>query len=244
MKLYDIRILILSRGRSDNVSTVNVFPDYIELLVPESEKDLYASKYANPILTIPDDVIGLGRVRNWVLDNFKENTVVMLDDDIQRCYCISGLHARQIKDKDEMVQIIINDAVMCQDLGLHCFGYTQTDIRKYSGCEPFKFTGWVGCVIGVVGRKYRFRDDKYKVDIDYCLKNMLVDRVLWIDCRYYFFQNRDNNKGGNSIFRTADEYQKSLDSLLQTWKGWLTMSENRSQVSLRTHIKRKQDIKL
>lgn len=235
---------MLSRGRSENVSTANVFPDYIEMLVPESEKALYTAKYPNPILTIPDDIIGLGRVRNWVLDNFKENTIVMVDDDIKYCYCITGFRAQQITDKDEMVQIIINDAVMCQDLGLHCFGYTQTDIRKYSGCEPFKLTGWVGCVIGVVGRKYRFRDDKYKVDIDYCLKNMLVDRVIWIDCRYYFFQNRDNNTGGNSIFRTADEFQKSVDSLLQTWKGWLTMSENRSQISLKINIKRKQDIKI
>lgn len=244
MNSLDIKILILSRGRSDNVSTVNVFPDYIEILVPESEKELYASKYSNPILTIPDEIMGLGRVRNWVLDNFKERTIIMLDDDIQRCYCISGLHARQIKDKEEMLQILINDAVMCDDAGLHCFGYTQTDIRKYSGCEPFKLTGWVGCVIGVIGRKYRFRDDKYKVDIDFCLKNMLVDRVIWIDCRYYFFQNRDNNKGGNSIFRTAEDYQRSLDSLLQTWQGWLTVSENRSQISIKTHIKRKQDIKL
>lgn len=245
MKLYDIRVIILSRGRSDNVTTVNILPDYIEMLVPESEKHLYEAKYPNPILTIPDDIIGLGRVRNWVLDNFKEKIIIMVDDDINKCYCITGLHARNIKDKEEMLQVFINDAVMCEDAGLHCFGYTQTDIRKYSGCEPFKLTGWVGCVIGVIGRKYRFRDDKYKVDIDFCLKNMLVDRVIWINCMYYFFQNRDNNTGGNSIFRTQDEYEKSLNSLLEKWKGWLTMSKsNKSQISLKTHIKRKQDIKL
>ncbi len=244
MKQYDIKILILSRGRSDSVSTVSLLPDWVEMLVPVSEKELYEKKYKNPILTIPDEVIGLGPVRNWVLDNFKENIVIMIDDDIKIMYAITELHARQISDPDEFVQILINAAVMCEDAGLHCFGFSQTDIRKYNGTEPFKLVGWVGCIIGVVGRKFRFRDDKFKVDIDFCMKCMLVDRVIWIDNRYYCIQQRDNNKGGNSAFRTAEEYQKSLDSLIDKWKGWLTVSENRSQVSIKTHIKRKQEIKL
>ena len=44
---------------------------------------------------------------------------------------------------------------------------------------------------------------------------------------------------------TQEEFEKSLNSLLEKWKGWLTMSRsNKSQISLKTHIKRKQDIKL
>ena len=244
MKQYDIKLLILSRGRSDAVSTASLLPDWVEMLVPVSEAEEYKKRYANPILTIPDEIMGLGPVRNWVLDNFKENIVIMIDDDIKTMYCISGLHARAITDKEEFVQILINTAVMAEDAGLHCFGYSQTDIRKYNGTEPFKLGGWVGCIIGVIERKFRFRDDKFKVDIDYCLKCMLVDRVIWIDNRYYCIQQRDNNKGGNSAFRTQEEYQKSLNSLLEKWKGWLTTSENRSQVSIKTHIKRKQEIKL
>lgn len=245
MSLYNIKILILSRGRSEHVTTVDLLPNYIEILVPESEKELYESRYDNPILTIPDEIIGLGQVRNWVLDNFQERTVIMLDDDIIKVYRITGPSAIQVKDKEEMLQVLINTAIMADDAGLHCFGYTQTDIRKYSGCEPFRLTGWVGCCIGVIGRKYRFRDDKYKVDIDFCLKNLLVDRIIWIDCRYYFFQHRDNNKGGNSIFRTSDDYQKSLDSLLDKWSPWLKLSRsNKSQISLKIQIQRKQDIQI
>lgn len=245
MKLYDIRVLILSRGRSDCVTTVDLFPEYIEMLVPESEKELYEEKYSNPILTIPDSMVGLGAVRNWVLDNFQEDIVIMIDDDVQHIYRLTGTNAKQVKDKDEVMQIVINTAVMAKDAGLHCFGYSQTDIRKYNACEPFKLTGWVGCLIGVIGRKYRFRDDKYKVDIDYCLKNMLVDRILWIDSRYYFAQNRDNNKGGNSMFRTQEEFEKSVDSLVEKWSPWLKKSNRHSsQINLQTNVKRKQVLKL
>jgi len=233
LKLYDIRILILSRGRSESATTPSLLPDWVEMLVPESEKELYAAKFANPVLTTPDDVKGLGNLRNWVLDNFKENTVIMIDDDIKYMHCITGEKARRIEDKNEFVQILINDAVMANDLGVHIFGFTQTDIRKYKGIEPFSFNGWVGCCIGVIGRKYKFRDDYFKVDIDYCLKCLLVDRIIFIDNRYYFLQNRDNNTGGNATFRTKELFEKSVETLLNKWQGCLSKKYNKTQVSLR-----------
>lgn len=244
MKIYNIKVLILSRGRSETISTHKILPEYVEILVPESEKKLYESVCKNPIVTIPDSVIGLGEVRNWVLKYYKENIVVMFDDDIIRLYCLTGEKARPITDSEEIMQVVINAAVMAEDAGLHCFGFSQTDIRKYNGTEPFKLTGWVGGVIGVIGRKFEFRKDKYKVDIDYCLKNLLVDRVLWIDSRYCFAQMRDNNVGGNSQFRSETEYNDSLTSLLDKWGKYLTKQDKKSQITLKINVKRKQVLKL
>lgn len=149
------------------MTTTNLLPDWVEMLVPDDEVDKYKALYSNPILSIPKEIEGLGPVRNWVLDNFKEETVIMIDDDIRIVYCLTGKLNRRIEDKGELTQIIINTAVMAKDLGVHVFGYSQTDIRKFNGTMPFALHGWVGCVIGVIGRKYRFRNDKFKVDIDY-----------------------------------------------------------------------------
>lgn len=244
LKYYNIRTMILSRSRWDNVSTLNIFPDWIEILVPQSEKEKYSSRYQNPIITIPDKCEGLGKVRNWVLDNFKENIIIMLDDDLLNLYCLTGELSRPIKDKDESVQILINIAVMANDLEVHCFGISQTDIRKYCACDPFNFNGWVGGIIGVIGRKHRFRDDKFKVDIDFCMKNLLADRIIFVDSRYYCVQCRDNNKGGNSIFRTDEKYNKSLESLVSKWSPWIKPIERKGQISLRTKVKRRQSYKL
>ena len=244
MNVYNMKVLILSRGRSETITTTKILPDYIEVLVPESEKEQYQKTLENPLLTIPDNIIGLGAVRNWVLKNFKEKIIVMVDDDIVRLYCLTAEKARPITDPEEIMQVIINAAVMAEDAGVHCFGFSQTDIRKYYGTEPFKLTGWVGGVIGVIGRKYEFRDDKYKVDIDYCLKNLLVDRVIWMDKRYCFEQARDNNVGGNSEFRSETEYQKSLESLLKKWGKYLIKFDKKRQISLKLNVKRKQVIKL
>lgn len=214
------------------------------MLVPDDEVEKYEALYPNPILSIPKEVKGLGFVRNWVLDHFKEETIIMIDDDIKILYCITMEHARRIKDKGEVVQILINSAVMAKDMGVHVFGYTQTDIRKFNGTSPFELHGWVGCVIGVIGRKYRFRDDYFKVDIDFCLQNLLVDRILFIDNRYYWYQNGDNNVGGNSIFRTQEGFKKSVDSLKEKWGENLKVSYHKSQIRISLNVKRKQQIEL
>lgn len=237
-----IRLLIISRSRSDTIAdnTARLLPDWVEVLVPESEREAYSKVIANPLLTVPDEVRGLGQLRNWILDNFKEETIVMVDDDISIVYNLSGEKARRIDDPEELVQIIINDAVMAKDTGCKCFGYSQTDIRKYKGHEPFSFSKWVGCVIGVIGRKYRFRNDKFKVDIDFCLQNLLVDRILFVDNRYYFAQKRDTNKGGNSEFRTKEGYDESKQSLIKKWRGYLIPIDHDTQEGLRMKVQRRQ----
>lgn len=167
----------------------------------------------------------------------------MIDDDIKYCFCNTELHARRITDKDEMIQILINTAVMAKDAGAKCFGFSQTDIRKYNGTSPFNLCTWVGCIIGVIGRSHKFRDDKFKVDIDFCLQNLLTDRIIWQDERYYFLQNRDNNTGGNSLFRNQKDYEESLNSLKKKWGRFLKQGKsNKSQIKLNLNVKRKQDI--
>ena len=166
----------------------------------------------------------------------------MVDDDIKHFYCLTGIRTRQVNDPDEVVQVIINAAVMAKDAGAHCFGFSQTDIRKYNGTEPFRFNSWVGCLVGVIGRDYRFRDDKFKVDIDFCLQNLLVDRIVWIDNRYWTSQSRDNNLGGNAKYRTKDEFDKSLKSLLDKWGDCLKIGKHKNQVKLSINVKRRSNI--
>lgn len=100
LKELDLKIVILSRSRSNVITTHKLLPSYIEVLVPESQKAQYEAKVPNPIITTPDDVKGLGKLRNWCIDNFKERTIVMLDDDITKCYCLSGYRTNSIKDPD------------------------------------------------------------------------------------------------------------------------------------------------
>ena len=244
LKKYDIRIIILSRGRYNTITTTNILPDWIEVLVPESEYSSYKQRLENPLLTIPDEIEGLGAVRNWVLDNFKERTIIMLDDDIKRLYSLTGEYSEEIDDKEEVVQVLINTAVMANDMGVKVFGYNQTDIRKYNATEPFRLSTWIGGVIGVIGRRYRFRQDKFKVDIDYCLQNLLDERILLQDARYLFSQLRDNNIGGNSIFRTEEGYNKSVETLKRKWGDCIKVKNHKGQLHISLNVARRQKLEI
>lgn len=245
LKELDIKIVILSRSRSDTITTHKLLPSFIEVLVPESQKDLYKAKVANPVITTPDDIVGLGKLRNWCIDNFKEQTIIMLDDDITKCYCLTGYRTKAIRDPEVVLEVILNAAIMAKDLGVGCFGFSQTDIRKYNATQPFDLCTWVGGIIGVIGKGIRFRNDKFKVDIDFVLQNLLTKRIIWQDTRYYFFQLRDNNAGGNSDFRTKENYIQSTKTLKDKWGKYLKISnKHASQLKITLNVKRRQSIKL
>lgn len=243
MKNLDVKILILSRSRYKTITAHKLLPDFIEVLVPESQKELYAQRINNPILTVPDEIEGLGSLRNWVLDHFNEKCIIMVDDDIKTCYSLMGSLSKKITDQNEIIEILIGTYITANDAGCKAFGFSQTDIRKYNACEPFKLNTWFGGIFGVIGRDYRFRNDKFKVDIDFCLQNLLINRIVWCDSRYVFAQERDNNTGGNSEFRSEDEYSKSLNSLKQKWGKYIKINNAKSQITIHLNVKRRQKIK-
>lgn len=244
LKELDIKIVIISRGRSDSINTHNLLPNFIEVVVPKSEVEDYKKTVTeNPIFDIDDNVQGLGQLRNHLIDIFEEETVIMLDDDISQAYCISGRSSRRIDDNEELLQILINTAVMALDLGVGVFGYFQGNIMQYNGTQPFSFTGWVGGVIGVIGKEIRFTNRKFKVDIDFCLKNMYEHRILFIDNRYQFTNKMDNNKGGNSAFRTMKQFEDDVKTLKKVWGKYVRIDYRwKTQVSIKTNVIRKQPI--
>lgn len=106
-----IRLLILSRGRSNSIlnNTLKVFPDWVEVLVPESEREEYESRIPNPVLTVPDSIEGLGRLRNWVLDSFDDETIGQIEFlceyyKMSQTALIEFLVNREYKEKEEARQ--------------------------------------------------------------------------------------------------------------------------------------------
>src|SRR5699024_10742130 len=177
LKKYDIRLVVISRGRSSSIAnkTLSILPEWVDVVIPEEEKEEYEKVCNNPLVTYDgNEINGLGMTRNFVLDTFEENTVIMLDDDLNRIYSYTGELTRHISDIGEILQTFINTAVMSLDLGVSMFGYNMKDIRMYNGTEPFILNGWVGGIIGINGRKFRFRNDAFKVDVDFALQCLLV----------------------------------------------------------------------
>jgi glycosyltransferase involved in cell wall biosynthesis len=233
--------VILSRGRSKLISTYKIIKDPI-VVVPQSEYEAYKkSTGLTSIIRIPDKIKGLAKVRNWALDHFRERVVVMLDDDITKVWCISHEKGYNITDPATINQIIDNTARCCIEAGARVFGFNQAwDVRKFKANNPFKLTGWIGGVIGVVGRRLRFDEtNKLRVDVDFCLQNMLENRIIWKEDRFSFVQQRFSNVGGNSIFRTADADKTERDYLKRKWGAYVIFAKTKVGITIKTEVPRK-----
>lgn len=239
MKNAGIRLLILSRSRSKSIvqNTCKLFPNWIEVLVPESEKEEYEKRIDNPVITVSDSIQGLGMLRNYCVQNFPEQIVVMIDDDIEYCYRLTGKKSQRVCG-DELVEVIVNASIMARDSGCHFFGFSQTDIRKYNGTKPFGLNGWVGTVVGVIGKEMKFMSDPFKVDVDFSLQNLELHRIIWIDNRYWFSNNKDCNVGGNSLFRNQNNHEMSYKKLKDKWGKYVQIKKAKGVYRIKTNVER------
>ena len=74
-------IVIPSRKRVEECGqALKLFPDAL-VCVAESEEAQYKALDCE-LLLHPDSVAGIGPIRQWVLDNVPDETVVMADDDV------------------------------------------------------------------------------------------------------------------------------------------------------------------
>ncbi len=237
-----LRKIIISRSRFDLITTHNLIPD-ATLVVPESEVDRY--KFTGlEIVPIPDSIHGLGAVRNWVLDNFSEEIIVMFDDDIKNLISLLNVSPVRINDLDEIYDIVQNTAYNAYEAGVSVFSFDQKgDVRKFRENRPFILTSWVGSVVGVIGRKYRFTEtNKFKVDADFSLQCILNDRIVWIDSRYSFIPERDCNRGGCSLYRNSETILKEIEFLRKKWGKYIKITEGKGTYQLSLKVKRTQKI--
>lgn len=233
-----IKIVILSRGRSDTMTTHKILP-MATLVCPESEAKDY-EKFGLPIVTTPDDVIGMGRLRNWVLDNFKEEILVMVDDDVTGVRLVADLICKEMRDPEIAYQLIVATAICAKDAGVGVFGWNQQwDVRKYRAEYPFRLNTWAGGVIDIIGRDIRFLErNMFKVDVDFFLEQLLQKRIVWIESRFSFVQVRDRNKGGNSAFRTAEKVQDEIEFLKKKWQAHYNVRQAKTTVVTSINIQR------
>jgi hypothetical protein len=243
----NLRLIILSRSRARTMTSHRLFPS-ATLLVPESELEQYA-----PIplekATVPDSVMGISSLRNWVLKHFKDDAIIMLDDDISACVCMVSLRCRKLSVEETLV-MLTNSAFNARGAGARLFGWHQrSDPRLLQRNDPFGINHWVGGAVGVVrdaqgGVPVWDELLKCKCDIDATLQELMDNRLVWNEARFCFVQERDKNLGGNSLFRSADRIATEKRHLKRKWKAHITFENYKSQDKVAMHVPRRQSVAL
>lgn len=240
-----MKVVVPSKGRPQTVPTLSrLFPEAIWCLGAEEEAD-YLVPEDRKLIHMPG-LIGIARKRQWILDQFGDETIFFIDDDVEYLWCNVGRTGRRIDDPKGIMQVVENAAHIAEELGTSVFGFNQAyDVRKIRTCDPFSVTGWAGTAIGVVGRDVKFDESlKTQADIDFCLRVLLKKRFIWIDSRYCFAGAMFNQSGGSSLIRTAQEYERQMKIVLDRWNPWLEFRKGKTTNRLIVNVPRRQQLEI
>lgn len=241
----DIALICLSRRRSDSIvrQTLRFFPE-ATLCVAEEERDDYHKLTKRELMLHPDDVEGVGPIRQWALNRVDSQYVVLVADDIVSCYGLTTTFATRITDPAAIWNLVLNTAECAEAAGCKMFGFNQAwDVRKFSPLQPFTLNGWCDGVIGMLDRQLQFDPmGKLHPDVDFCLQQLKVHRKLWIDNRFSFAHDRWKQKGGNAHLRSKEAHQREFDYLTRKWGKALTIRWAKSTFLSKIHVERKQSI--
>jgi hypothetical protein len=233
----------MSRGRSGRVTTHKLVPA-ATLVVPENEVSGY-EPIGLEIVPIPPDRIGVSAVRNWIVQRFPEDVVMMYDDDVTGCRTLAGLRNRNLSP-EETAAMVENTACCAAGAGARLFGWNQRpDPRMLQRNDPVSVVHWCGGVLGVVGKDIRWDELlRFKCDIDCCLTELLKNRIIWHESRFCFLQQRDKNLGGNSLFRSPERIEAEKRYLQKKWRGHITIDSYQSQDRVKMNVDRRQHVDL
>lgn len=107
-----MKIIIPTRSRADIIAekVLRLFPD-ATLCIGDDEVDAYA-KVSDRLLVHPASVVGIGPLRQWVLDHVDDPCVVMVDGDVMHVYRQVGFHKLRIEDADTARAIVKRTAIL------------------------------------------------------------------------------------------------------------------------------------
>ncbi len=215
-------IIIPSKGRQGTIGqrSLALFPDAI-VTVDEREVEAYAPVVPPGQLLPHPPLPGISAIRNWILDTIPDEAFVMVDDDIKSVYSKVGRVIKHYRRPDDVRQIVENAYECARGIGAHLFGFTQDgNVLGFKPQDPLTFVGWIGTVIGIVGRGLRY-DERLAIgseDIDLSLRHLLEHRIVFIDERFHFYSvNRLRATGGNASNRSLEREQRESQRLIDTW---------------------------
>jgi hypothetical protein len=235
-----MKIVIPSKGRATVLAekALRLFPDAI-VCVGDDEVDAY-SRVSSNLLVHPASVLGIGPLRQWVMDNIADRCVVMVDDDVTHVYSQVGFHKRRIEDADTARAIVERLAILAADAGVRVFGFQQAARPlTYANFRPFSLNTWVGGLVGIIGRELRYDTSLLlRADIDFCLQSLVHDRFVLVDGRYSFIHTRFAGSGGNARQRSAERHEQEIRYLRRKWGPYLDVVQAKGTTRLVVRVVR------
>lgn len=246
LKEGSLRIVIPSRKRVKLLRTnaLKLFP-YATVTVGESEAVDYAPLFRDGVANLvlhPDEVTGTGPIHQWILENFNDEALFVVDDDVYKLVVLTGYRQMNITSAANAYAIILNAANIAKAMGAPVFGFNQAwDVRKFRPQDPFRLNTRTGGGVGVIGRDIRHDTALLSRDnVDFCLNALLKRRYVFVDNRFSFVHRRYGVTGGNALHRSKERNTMELEYLKRKWGQYIFIQQTKTTTRLVIRVRRRQ----
>jgi len=214
-----VDIVCPSMGRAGSTLVQDKVSDVI-FVVPEKEALDYEKNLPNnTIIPCPNDIKGIVKTRQWMLEKWPN--IFMIDDDIyviRRQYVESQKTTTNVTDPDEAWDIIQDLADITKQMGGYHFGFSNArEPVQYEAGRPITHTKYINnSFMGFLEGHGLSYDTTFDEAEDYyiCCMNIFKNRFSVIDQRYVFktHQNFTSN-GGCAMYRTQESMIRNTNRL-------------------------------
>ena len=224
---------IPSYKRPERITTLELFPD-AKVFVAENEVEDY--RKANPdadFVIVPNEVQGnVCRVRNYILDMFKDSAVVMLDDDM------SGILHMEVNGTLKRWKEVPNEnlpglfcrlADITEEWGFAYFGLQcNSDSMSSRNITPFSTVSFLGGPVqGFLPSNTCRYDERLplKEDYDMTIQQCNTKRGCLRFNMYCFHAKQSEQKGGCASYRTLQVEKEQFEALQRKWGSRIVKSD-------------------
>lgn len=209
---------IPSYNRYENLHETKLLGGAGAYVVRKSQENLYRAEGVEDLIAVEDDKINsLGKVRQWIIDNAKEDVVVQIDDDVEKLGYVLKENVRYLT-MDEVIGecLRISQILIDLDLGFASLSMTP-DLRRHNNEFLWKaITGGV-CWFNKKAIKGKYEPDLMKVDADFMMQELLFNRICIVPDYIGLYAKHDTNRGGNNSNKTYTRLVTANDYLKTKW---------------------------
>jgi hypothetical protein len=239
-----ISLNIQSYKRVGSVLTKEVFGKDALIWVHEFEVDDYREVYGDCVRVLPDSLRGnLPKVKNYILDQDKNDVCVLLDDDIKGIKYWENKEA--IVEKD-LVGFINKYSIMCDDLGFKLWGINlNQDKQVYREYSPFSTISYISSSFSCFLRGNSLRYDErlpLKEDYDMTIQMCNKYRGLLRVNKYFYEKLSAENVGGCATYRNLEIEEEQLRMLQKKWGNHIVKFDGNDRSHSTKKVKKVIDI--
>jgi len=235
-----MKICVPSSNRATTCTTNKAIKSAV-FFVPQNQFDLYSQNIENEIIAVPEKYNGITKTRNFILNHFKGENILMIDDDVRQCgYYTKGNMISMMYNCETLWDSVFKKHFqLCQELGFKIWGCeSSTSNFANHPLQPFSFKGVITAnFLGIINDSDFHFDENFelKEDYEFVLRHFKKYGGHLKTRQFYWANKHWENKGGCVDYRTDEIEQKSLELLKNRYGGMITQSKakNKHQISIK-----------